>query len=205
MLSAQVEITVDHRVGGFIMIENLIAFVILSVGLMAIVSLLTISKTSQHQAIQRSRAVMLADTIVERIRINPKAVTTYNIGTDSPVGDDPDSLEPSPDCRTAACDPNELAVHDLWAWEQALAGAIVTADGDNVAGLMEPRGCIVFTPAAPKVRTGLLNVMIQWRGRHESYDAVQGSETVCGSGAAGSDNFRRQVVVNTFVIDDEEL
>ena len=43
---------------GFTLIEALIAFVILSVGLLGIVSLQAMAKTSQHLAIQHTRAVM---------------------------------------------------------------------------------------------------------------------------------------------------
>ena len=56
-------------------------FVILSVGLLGIVSLQAMAKTSQHLAIQHTRAVTIADAIVERIRVNPGAMADYNIGT----------------------------------------------------------------------------------------------------------------------------
>lgn len=189
---------------GFTLIEALIAFVILSVGLLGIVSLQTLSKTSQHHAVQRTRAVTLADAIVERIRINPAGLSTYNIGL-NPVGTDPNSPEPSPDCVAVACDPNELAAHDLWSWEQSLVGAMVTADGGNAGGLVEPRGCIVFTPDDGRARTGQLNVIVQWRGLQSSSDAVQPGESVCGGETAGDDVFRRQVISNTFVVDETEF
>jgi type IV pilus assembly protein PilV len=188
--------------GGFTLIEALIAFVILSVGLLGIVSLQAIAKTSQHLAIQHTRAVTLADAIVERIRVNPTAMATYNIGL-SPVGDGTRSPQ---DCSTA-CTPTQLANHDLWAWDQALAGAVATIDAGatNTAGLIQPRGCIVFTPESGKSGTGRLSVIIQWRGLHESFDAVQTGDTRCGGAAIGADDFRRQVVVNTYVVDEKEF
>lgn len=204
MSAARKKISSLGRVGGYLMIESLITLIILSIGVLGIMTLLTVSKTSQHQAMQRSLAVSLADAIVERIRINPSAVAAYSIGLD-PIGDSSESVEPNPNCRSSACDPNELAAHDLWAWEQALAGATVTSDGDNVAGLIEPRGCIVFTPDDSRSRTGRVKVIIQWRGLHETYDAVQDAELVCGGGVSGSDNFRRKVVASTFVRDEREI
>lgn len=189
---------------GFTLIEALIAFVILSVGLLGIVSLQAMAKTSQHLALQHTRAVTLADAIVERIRVNPAGIEVYNIGTGNPIGET-SSSEPSPDCRTAACTPEQLAAHDLWAWEQAMLGAGAKAGGENTAGLIVPRGCIVFAPAPDRTRTGQLSVIIQWRGLQESYDAVQGSETICGGLAAGQDKYRRQVVTNTYVVDEEEF
>jgi type IV pilus assembly protein PilV len=186
---------------GFTLIEALIAFVILSVGLLGIVSLQALSKQSQHQAVQRARAIMMADGIVERIRINPGGLAEYVTGT-TPVSI---TSEPSPDCQATACDPNELADHDLWAWEQTLEGAMIKIGTDNAGGLINPRGCILFTPITGKLRTGLLNVIIQCQGLHSSTDAVQPGETACGGAAANGDPTRRQISVNTFVIDEQEL
>lgn len=196
--------------GGFTLIEALIAFVILSVGLLGIVSLQAMAKTSQHLAVQHTRAVTLADAIIERIRVNPAGLDVYNIGTGSPLGATP-GTEPSPDCQSTAesCDPDELAAHDLWVWEQALLGAGAKIGTQNTAGLIAPRACIVFTAATglpvSRTRTGLLSVIIQWRGLHESSDAVLSGETICGGDAAGTDNFRRQVVTNTYVVDEGEF
>lgn len=188
---------------GFTLIEALIAFVILSVGLLGIVSLQALSKQSQHQAVQRARAVSMADGIVERIRINPGGLAEYVTGT-TPVSI---TSEPSPDCQATACDPNELADHDLWAWQQTMEGAMITItdSGANAGGLINPRGCILFTPITGKLRTGLLNVIIQWQGLHSSTDAVQAGEAACGGAAAAGDPTRRQISVNTFVIDEQEL
>lgn len=187
--------------GGFTLIEALIAFVILSVGLLGIVSLQAISKQSQHEAVQRARAVSMADDIVERIRINPGAVLEYVTGT-TPVSI---GTEPTPNCLATACDPNELADHNLWSWEQTMEGTMVIANGNNAGGLIDPRGCILFTPEPGKLRTGLLNVIIQWQGLKSTSDAVQAGDVACGGVAATYDDARRQISVNTFVIDEQEL
>jgi type IV pilus assembly protein PilV len=191
---------------GFTLIEALIAFVILSVGLLGIVSLQAIAKTSQHLAIQHTRAVTIADALVERVRVNPEGIATYNIGL-SPLGGGTITGEPDPDCLTVTtpCTPTQLAAHDLWAWEQVLDGAGTKIGVDNTGGLIEPRGCVVFTAAPGRARTGLLTVIIQWRGLHESFDAVQTDDTRCGGAAVTADDFRRQVVVNTYVVDATEF
>lgn len=192
---------------GFTLIEALIAFVILSVGLLGIVSLQAMAKTSQHLAIQHTRAVTLADAIVERIRVNPGGIATYNIGLNNPIDGTVFSAEPSPDCKAAPCSTTELANYDLWLWEQALMGEGATVSGEGTAGLNEPHGCILFAPAPGRARTGQLTVIIQWRGLHESYDAVQSGEAVCNDEtvSGGSDDFRRQVVSNTYVVDESEF
>jgi len=193
------------RQRGFTLIEALIAFVILSVGLLGIVSLQAMAKTSQHLALQHTRAVTIADAIIERIRVNPAGMATYqNVG---PLGGGTlGASEPAANCRDAgACTADELAAYDLWAWERALDGAGATIGTTNTSGLIEPRGCIVFAAAPDRLRSGQLSVIIQWRGLQESYDAVQGSEATCGGEAAGTDKYRRQVVTNTYVVDEEEF
>jgi len=197
--------------GGMTLIEALAAFVILSVGLLGIVSLQALSKTSQHQAIQRTRAVALADDMLERIRINPTGLATYQTGLADWIGGGREGAEPTPVCSNAdMCGTAvELAEHDRWAWEQQLDGASVTVtDGGvttNTAGLIAPRGCVDFTADAGKTNTGVVNVIVQWRGLEATRDAVQAGEATCGGAGAGTDNTRRQVVVSSYVIDEGEL
>jgi type IV pilus assembly protein PilV len=190
-----------HVQRGFSLIEALIAFVILSVGLLGIVSLQAMAKTSQQLAVQHTRAVTLSDAMVERIRANPAGITDYLGG---PIGSGTVPI-PSRDCRATACTSTELADYDLWVWEQALMGAGARVGSENTAGLIAPRGCIVFNPEGGRARTGQLSVIVQWRGLHQSFDAVQAGETTCGGDPAGTDVYRRQVVTNTYVVDEEEF
>ncbi|MDP5064792.1 MAG: type IV pilus modification protein PilV [Haliea sp.] len=200
-----------RRQSGVTLIEALVTFVILSVGLLGIVSLQAISKTSQHQGIQRSNAVMLANDLVERIRINPGGLATYSAGgLATPFGGGTLSA-PTTDCAATACTATQLAAYDLWLWEQGIDGATVTVTGSdavvrNAAGLIAPRACVRFTADTGMARTGLVDVIIQWRGLGETQDAVTaGDGEACGGAAAGADDFRRQLVVSTFVIDEAEL
>ena len=73
------------RQRGFTLIEALIAFVILSVGLLGIVSLQAMAKTSQHLALQHTRAVTIADAIIERIRVNPAGMALSLIHISEPT------------------------------------------------------------------------------------------------------------------------
>jgi type IV pilus assembly protein PilV len=197
------------RQGGFTLIEVLVTFVILAVGVLGIVSLLSVSKTSEYEAVQRARAVTMADGMLERIRNNPTGLVAYvtGLGSSEAIGDGSQGTEPAPNCTDAACDPDELALHDLWSWEQVLDGTGVTVDTSTAtAGLAEPRGCITFLARPPWQRSGQLLVLLQWRGLQESTDGVAAGDDVCGAGAtAGSDGYRRQVTVSTFVIDGTEL
>ena len=208
MLSATRKI---HCVGGpvqsgFTLIEALVAAFILAVGIMGIVSLLSLSKVSQHASIQRVRAVVLADDILERIRRNPAGISVYNIGLSAPLGDASRGTEPVPNCHSATCSKTELAAHDLWTWERLLDGAsaIVTDGGAPTVGLSDVSACIDFTADDGRQNTGIVDVVIQWQGLQETADAVISAGTVCGD-ATAEDTTRRQVIVNSYVMDETEL
>jgi len=194
----------DYKQNGFTLIEVLIAFIILSVGLLAIVNLQAMSKTFTHQALQRSLAVSIADSIIERIRVNPSAVLTYT--TSGTSGGSTKGAEPTPNCKDATCTSVELAIHDLWEWEQDMDGASSTAGGLNTAGLISPQACFSFAPRAGLLKTGLLTVRIQWTGLNSLSDAVTDANTNCNAASApNSDSYRRQVAVTTYVIDQGEI
>jgi len=193
----------SHQQTGFTLLEVLIAFVILSVGLLGIVNLQAMSKKFTHQAMQRTIAVSLAESIIERIRTNPGAIQIYENLAEP--GDDAIASEPTPVCSgTAVCTIAEIAAHDIWEWQQSLAGATVqTSGGANASGLISPQACLVFDEDSPKVSTGTLTVLIQWTGLNQLSDAAAGG-TICG-GSNDTDLFRRQLSVSTYVIDETEL
>ena len=191
---------------GFTLIEALVAAFVLAVGVMGIVSLLSLSKVSQYASIQRVRAVVLADDILERIRRNPAGMSVYNVGLSAPLGDASRGTEPVPNCHSAICTPTELATHDLWAWERLLDGssAIVTDGGASTVGLLDVSACIDFTADDGRQNIGIVDVVIQWQGLQETADAVISAGTVCGD-ATAEDTTRRQVIVNSYVMDETEL
>ena len=190
---------------GFTLIEALVTAFILAVGIMGIVSLLSLSKVSQHESIQRTRAVVLADDILERMRRNPAGMSVYNVGLSAPLGDASRGTEPVPNCQSGTCASDELARYDLWAWERLLDGssAIVTDGGAYTVGVRNVRACIDFTADDGRQNTGIVDVVIQWQGLQETADAVVSGGTVCGD-AAAEDTTRRQVIVNSYVMDETE-
>ena len=160
------------------------------------------SKKFTHQSIQRSSAVIFADSIIERMRVNPSALMVYT--SSGAVGNNTQGNQPSPNCYSTSCDVEQLALWDLWKWEQALDGATVTAAGANTSGLIAPKACLVFTPTTGKQRSGLLTVRVQWTGLDRLSDAVTQANTNCNGSKADTDPFRRQVVVNTYLFDETE-
>lgn len=197
-----------RRARGFTMIEVMITVLVLSVGMLAIVSLQATAKRSTHQAWQRSLAVNLADSIIERIRINPSQAASYATGLGAAALGGGKKGTPSTNCRTNACDADKVVAWDLWQWEQMLDGAAAVDPGNKKAGgLIEPHGCIVFEAAAggSTPNTGKIRVFVTWHGLTETTDAVQDANLVCGPDDADSQATRRQVVASSYVVNEGEL
>lgn len=185
---------------GVTLIEALVTFFILSVGLLGVVSLLVLSKSSQHQAVQRSRAVLVASDILERIRANPAGFDDY-VARDlsDPLGGGSIEDSPAQNCLNSTCTATQLAAFDLWQIERQLDGASVTVDDDgvevNAGGLKAARACILEAAAG----TPAVTVILQWRGLTETSDAVAAGGAVCGGASASTDGYRRQLSVSSFM------
>ncbi len=188
---------------GFTILEVLIAFVILAVGLLGIVELQFLSKKFTHQAAQRTLAVSYADAIIERIRANPGALLSYTRST--ALGGENFDAASMPDCSRNICSASEIAQQDLQDWEHMMDGNTVTVDGKASSGLISAKACFDFLPASHMIRGGLLTVRVQWAGLDALSDAVTIANTNCNNIAANTDPFRRQLLVNTYVFDQTEL
>lgn len=178
---------------GISLIELLIALVVLSVGMLGMASMEIQAKRLAFDAAQRSQAVALANDILERMRGNPTALSSYAV---SNLGGESISTEPSPNCKTASCDSAQLAAHDLWEWEQALDGAseTLTSGGttSKTGGLDSPRACITNT-------NGYVVLVLVWKGRDETQNPG-GSTCGEGLGLYGTNEAARlKLEINTFI------
>lgn len=161
------------------MIEILISLIVLSLGSLSAAGLQIVSKNLNHEAQQNLVASFIANDIIEKMRNNPGALTSYD--------DAISATEPSPVCSAAApCTTTQMAAHDLWQWQQLLNGASVQIGGSNATRLVQPTGCITNT-------AGKIQVTIAWYGSIQTTDA----NIVAGCGTAGT--HRRQLVINTFI------
>ncbi|TSE28790.1 type IV pilus modification protein PilV [Tepidimonas thermarum] len=147
-----------NRHAGLALIEVLVTIVVMSFGLLAIAITQLSAKRSAFEASQRTYAIYLAQDLIDRIRTNTPATTSYT--TASPIGG---SLTGSrPTCAAASCTPQERAAQDMWDWVSALRGAGVTVAGNAKTTLVEPRACVAFTPDSILTQTGVLRVTLFW-------------------------------------------
>lgn len=187
------------RQSGVGMIEVLVALLIVSVGFLNIAALQTTAKKSNFDSLQRTSAVILARDIAEKMRANPVELDGYL--TDGGGVGGGTLGTPGTACTTAArCATGQLAVYDMWLWEQAMDGMSEsrTLDGaaTNTGGLVNPTGCITG-PAGGAA--GVYTITIVWRGLNELTN-VSFNPCGVGSGKYGAtEQYRRISVLTTYI------
>lgn len=149
---------------GFNLIEVLLAFVILSIGLLGVAGLQTTAIKASHTAILKTVAITKVSEMIERIRANPGAdLADYALAADA------DGVDEECDQRTitpvaAACSFDELASNDLFVWEKGLTnGAGLPAAGTNASVVVDD----TVTPA-------IATITVFWveRGENMQYSSM---------------------------------
>lgn len=190
---------IKPRQKGFSLVEVMVSVLVTSVSVVGMAGMQVTSKRAGYEAIQRTSATSMAMDVLERIRSNPRVLSSYAAAG---LGGSTITVEPSPNCSndtTEICTAGQLAAHDLWEWEQAIDGLAETRDisGTTVAtgGLLNPTGCI-------EVSGNMVTVTMAWQG----YEALSDPGTnTCGSGLGkyGTDDANRQVIsVTTFITEE---
>lgn len=181
---------------GFTLIELLVTVVIFSVGLLAVAGLQVVSKRATFEAMQRSTATHVATGLLDDMRGNGSALTTYVAkGT---IGQKSISGSTATNCTSLAnpCDATGVAARDLGYWESVLDGNMEASPDGSVGGLVSPITCIVGPPDGS---AGIYMVSVVWRGTVEISDP---GINQCGadSGQYGDSNgFRRVIQIPTFI------
>jgi type IV pilus assembly protein PilV len=106
----------SRRVGGFTLIEVLVALVIMSVGMLGIAGLYVHSMQAGRTSILHHNAVTLAGDIADRIRANPTAAAAYVA-----AGGDNNCVLGGIDCT-----PAEMAANDIFIWDQQAVDTLPT-------------------------------------------------------------------------------
>ena len=148
------QIITAHKQKGFSLIEALVAFLILSVGMLGIASMQTLSLKSGHTAALRTVAVMKVDEILESMRSNPTALIDYAAGTADMGTDNGCSQTAVP---AVDCTPTQLARDEVFRWK----GSLTEALPGNAA---TTASVVVAPPVAPATMTTVV-VTVNWSER----------------------------------------
>ena len=143
-----------HRQQGFSLIEALVAFLILSVGMLGIASLQTMSLKSGHTAAMRTVAVMKVEEILESMRSNPEALMSYSAGT-ADMGVDNGCSQTT--VAAANCTPAQMALDELFRWKRSLIDALPNNAGTTAS--------VIITPAVPPQTLSQVVVTVNWSER----------------------------------------
>ena len=149
-------INIEHKQKGFSLIEALVAFLILSVGMLGIASLQTMSLKSGHTAALRTVAVMKVDEILESMRSNPIALLNYAAGT-ADMGTDNGCSQTS--VASANCTPAQMALDELFRWKRSLIEALPNNAGTTAT--------VIITPPVPPATMNLVVVSVNWNERDQ--------------------------------------
>lgn len=186
------------RQSGFSLVEVLVTLVVTSVALLSSATLQLQSKRSMFDSAQRTTAAHLANDLFSRMRANPTELLSYipvgNIGSGTLAAPANNCLDP-----LVVCTDTQLAVFDLWQWEQHLDGQLETNNtGGAAGGLMSATACITGPAGAPGT-SGYYTVVLAWRGLADTGNPAINN---CGAGVGtygAGDVFRRVLVVQSFV------
>ncbi len=185
-MNSQHRQTTDARIAqrGVSLIEVLVSLVILGLGVLSVVALQLVSKRNTGDAGAQQFAAQLSYGTIERMRMNSSAagLTQYEVTASNGIGRGQQGAnEPSPTCTSGSpCQPAQLAVHDLWLFEQMLDGAPEVVGTTKTGGLVNPTACI-SGPAGGAA--GVYTVTIVWKSKTPIPNPTGYDNTFCGFNA----------------------
>ena len=140
------QINTIKRNRGFSLIEAIIGFFILSIGMLGIASLQAVSLKASQASVYSSVAMMKVDELFESMRANPTALPTYeNVGVEH-------------DCTSTTCNAVLLAENDVYWWEKNLKAGLPDAATATVT---------VTAPVAPS-SLATVKIDVNWLERAQS-------------------------------------
>ncbi|WP_350593830.1 MULTISPECIES: type IV pilus modification protein PilV [unclassified Pseudoalteromonas] len=180
---------------GFTLIEVLIAFIILSFGLLGAVALQAKAKQASFDSMQRAAAVALGNDIIQRIRANDtiasiKLYGSYNDEDRKSIKSD-SKLSISSACFNSSCGSEGIVGLDVVQWKRAISAR------NNTGSLDDATICIKSTSEDRTGGKGFnIEVIISWQGRQEFTANTDTGKVTCGD---DPNNKRRLVVLTSYI------
>ena len=144
-----------NKCSGFTLLEVLIATVILAVGLLGISGLQVTGMRSNHSALLRSQATLLAYDMSDRMRANTTAVSASDYNEPAATADAACST-------TAGCTPAAMAKNDMSVWGANITNSLPTSAGVVCLDSTPDDGADSATPACDGIGTGYA-IKIWWQ------------------------------------------
>lgn len=184
-----------QKQSGISLIEVLVSMLIVAFGVLGLAALQARAMNSEFESYQRSQAVILADDMVERIRMNRSAMGTFKNISNSTDGSGYLGTAGS-GSYTLDCTSTAQAAQDLCAWNSLLQGsAQKNSSNSSIGAMIGARGCITYDPTTevPGIPdSGLFTVTVVWQGGQDT--VVPGAN--CANGLYGAETKRRAVTMS---------
>lgn len=182
------------RQAGISLLEVLISIVIIAIGILGLAGLQARATNAEFESYQRSQAIILANDMVDRIRMNRANKGSFKNISDSTTGTGYLGTT-GDDSYAVSCPGSTQAEIDLCEWNDLLQGSNETLGTDQVGAMIGARGCIFYdstTEVSGIADTGLFTVAVAWQGASDTV-----APTVnCGNGLYGSETKRRVVTMS---------
>ena len=123
------------RMGGFTLLEVLIALIIVSIGLLGVAAMQASTLKNAGSSKYRSAAISLTSDMSDRLRANLEGVMVANFALNTGYNrprtalDDPIYNTPQTACRSSGCLPAEMALDDLATWQERLTSSLPRGTG----------------------------------------------------------------------------
>ena len=148
-----------QQMQGFTLIEVLVAFVLVALGLMGLAALQVSTINNGFEAYQRAMVTTLVENMAERMRMNPEG---SRMGLYAPFNSDATCLDSITTVEDrGARSETEIAAHDQCEWAKLIAGVAIKAPDVDATGISAPIGAMgcIETISATTTR-----VSVAWQG-----------------------------------------
>ena len=142
---------------GFTLLEALLGFLILSIGMLGIASLQAISLKAGKTSVYNSVAMMKVEELFESMRANPSAVALAAYGVASVGAGTDNSCTGATDCTD-----EQLAQEDIFWWKKNLKAGLPDAVTATV---------VVLAPVVPS-KTAVATVAVNWKERNKDSEVA---------------------------------
>jgi len=146
---------------GFTLLEALLGFFVLSIGMLGIASLQAVSLKAGKSSVYGSVAMMKVDELFESMRAHPSATALAAYG----VSGASDGINNN--CTgTNTCTETEMAQDDIYWWKQNLKAGLPDTANTTTS--------VIVTPAVAPSKMATVTVTVSWKERSKD---VSGSVT----------------------------
>lgn len=184
-----------HMQSGTSLIEVLVSMLIIAIGVLGLAALQARAMNAEFESYQRSQAIILANDMVERIRMNRVDMGKFKNVSD-PVAGTGYLGTTGADAYVVNCASTNQADKDLCAWSAMLQGAAETdSGGSKVGAMMGARGCVSYdatSEVSGVADSGLITVTVVWQS---TQDTVAPSAN-CANGLYGAETKRRAITMS---------